>query len=110
MLPNGTNPPSPTLAKIDAALRLDALVETIEVRELRDVTLNPRDVTADGSYSLCKLLLAPAGNEDVGTFTGEELCRGDADTLGTSGDDSHFPLQFTHGSLSLRVHLRCWQM
>ena len=32
---------------INSALRLDALVETIEVGQVRDVALNARDVAAD---------------------------------------------------------------
>src|SRR5882757_7140602 len=47
--------------------------------------------------------MATASNENVSTLTGEEFCRGEPDTLSTSGNDSHFPLQFTHRAFSL-----CW--
>ncbi len=63
----------------------------IEVGQVRDIALNARDVAADGRYGFVKFLLATAGNEDVSTFTGEEFCRGEADTLRASGNDSHFP-------------------
>jgi hypothetical protein len=49
---------------------------------------------------LVQFLLATAGNENVSTFTGEEFCRGKADALRAPGNDSQFPLQFSHFILS----------
>src|ERR1700694_6285467 len=43
----------------------------------------------------------------MSTFTGEEFCRCEADTLSASGNDSHFPLQFTHSSFSPLVASIC---
>jgi hypothetical protein len=65
--------------------------------------LNASNIAADGRYGFFKFLLATASNKDMSTLTGEEFCRGEADTLSTAGNDSHFPLQFTHGAFSL-----CW--
>jgi hypothetical protein len=49
---------------------------------------------------LFKFLLATASNKNMSTFTGEEFCSGEADTLSAPGNDSHFPLQFAHFILS----------
>jgi len=48
ILPNGTNPPRRHCEEdINSASRFDALVETIEIGQVRRVALNARDVAAD---------------------------------------------------------------
>src|SRR5216684_1536759 len=61
---------------IDSPLHLrDGLVETIKVGQFGNVSLNARNVAADCLYGLVELLLATAGDEDVGTFSDEKFCR-----------------------------------
>ena len=87
---------------INSAFCSDVFIEAIKVNQVRDVAPNACDVAAYCSYCLFKLFLATAGNKNMSTLAGEELCRSEADTLGTASNDRHFPLQPTHGSLSQR--------
>src|ERR1700730_2729366 len=43
----------------------------------------------------------------MSAFAGKEFCCGEADTLSTASNDSHFPAQFTHSSFSLLVVSIC---
>ncbi len=78
------------------ALRLDRLVEAIEVSQLGDVALDAGDVVADGLHGVVKLLLAPSRDEDVGALFDKELRRGQADPFGGASDNGHFSLQLAH--------------
>src|SRR6266478_4963728 len=93
----------------------DGVVETIQVGQFGNVSLNARNVAADCPHGLIKLLLPTAHDEDIGTLSDEELCRSQPYPRRAAGDDRHFALQFAHGSSSpsllfllppLRVKLR----
>ncbi len=59
---------------IDSLLHLtDCLVETIQVGQLCDVSLNASYVAADCLHGLVEFLLATARDEDIGTLFDEEL-------------------------------------
>src|SRR6202171_6285623 len=88
---------------IDSLLHLgDGLVETIEVGQFGNVSLNARNVAADCLHGLVELLLATARDEDVGTLFDEKFCRSQPNPFRAPGDDGYFPLQLlTFG------HRRC---
>ena len=59
---------------IDSPLHLtDSLVETIQVGQFCDVSLNASHVAADCRHGLVESLLATARNEDIGPLLDEEL-------------------------------------
>src|SRR2546429_9339045 len=61
---------------IDSPIRLDDFVETINVGEFGNVSLNACNVLADCLHGLVEFLLATACDEDVGTFVNKQLsCR-----------------------------------
>src|SRR5258708_18129198 len=79
---------------IDSSLHLrDGLIEKIKVGQFGKVSLNARNVAADWLYGLVELLLATAGDEDVGTFSDEKFCRSQPNPFRAPGDDCDFPLQ-----------------
>src|ERR1700730_16105774 len=82
---------------IDSLPLLDCLVETIEVRQFGNVSLDTGDAAADRLHGLIEFLLATARNENVGTLLDEELGAGQADSRGAAGDNCHFALQLSHG-------------
>src|ERR1700755_1548456 len=78
---------------IDSPLRLDRLVETIEVGQLAmslwtPVTLLPIPFTASSS-SFWRL----ARDEDISTLFHEKLCRGEPYPGRTTSNHCYFPLQ-----------------
>src|ERR1700730_7274652 len=77
---------------IDSPLLLDGLVETIEVRQFGNVSLDTGDAAADRLHRRIAFLLATARNVDMGTLFDEELRAGKADPRGTAGDHRHFTL------------------
>src|SRR5580692_11888817 len=73
---------------IDSPLQLsDRLVKTIKVSQLGNVSLNSRNVDADCLHGLVEFLLAAAGDEDIGTLFGEELCRSQPNSFCPAGND-----------------------
>src|SRR6266436_4446489 len=80
----------------------DGVVETIQVGQFGNVSLNARNVAADCPHGLIKLLLATARDEDIGALSDEEFCRSKPYARRTAGDDSHFSLQLAHGRCSCR--------
>src|SRR6202795_2239296 len=83
---------------IDSPLHLrDGLVKTIKVSQLGNVSLNSRNVDADCLHGLVEFLLAAAGDEDIGTLFGEELCRSQPNPFCPAGDDSDLTFElFRH--------------
>ena len=79
---------------IDSSLSLDGLVETIEVGQAGNVSLNTSDIAADRLHGRVELFLTAARNEDVGTLSYEELCGGQPYPGCATGNDCHFSLQF----------------
>src|SRR5258708_13497193 len=79
---------------IDSSLSLDGLVETIEVGQSGNVSLNASDVVADRLHGHGELFLTAASNEDVGTFSYKELCCGQPYPACAPCDDCHFSLHF----------------
>ncbi len=53
---------------IDSSLSLDGLVETIEVGQSGNVSLNTSDVAADRLHGRVELFLTAARDEDVSTL------------------------------------------
>src|SRR5258708_40157916 len=78
---------------IDSSLRLDGLVETIEVGQSGNVSLNTSDVAADRLHGRVELFLTTARDEDVGTLSYEELCRSQSYPACATGDDCYFSLK-----------------
>jgi hypothetical protein len=58
---------------INSALLFDALVETIEIGQVRDVALNAGYVAAYGRYGFFEFLLATAGNKNISTLTAKRF-------------------------------------
>src|SRR6202051_3710624 len=79
---------------IDSSLSLDGLVETIEVVQSGNVSLNTSDVAADSLHGRVELFLTAARDEDVGTLFYEQLCSGQPYPGCATGNDCRFSLQF----------------
>src|SRR6266403_4083613 len=93
---------------IDPPLLLDRLVETIEVRQFGNVSLDTGDAAADRIHGLIEFLPATARNEDMSTLLDEELRAGQTDSRGAACDNCHFALQLSHGITRVddRVNLK----
>src|ERR1700693_1770401 len=79
----------------------DGLVEAIKVSQLGNVALNARNVCADCLYGLVELLLAAAGDEDIGTLFDEELCRSQPNPFCPAGNDGGLAFELFGHNLSL---------
>src|SRR5882762_3948402 len=78
----------------------DGLVKTIKVRQFGNVALNARNVCADCLHGLVELLLATAGDEDIGTLPHEKFCRSQPNPFCAASDDSDLAFElFRHSSL-----------
>jgi hypothetical protein len=77
---------------IDLSLRLHRLVESIEVLQFGNVSLNACDVAPNHLHGLVDLLLAAARYEDIGAFIDEPLRRRKAYSRGASGNHGHLSL------------------
>src|SRR5882672_1857684 len=66
----------------------NGLVKTVKVGEFGDVTLNARDIPANGLHGLVEFLLAAARDEDISSLFDEEFCRSQSNSLCASRDDS----------------------
>src|SRR6202140_4353117 len=87
---------------IDSPLHLsDGLVKTIKVSQLGNVSLNSRNVGADCLHGLVEFLLAPARDEDIGTFFDEKLCRSQSNPFRSACDESDLVFKL-FGHLLLR--------
>src|SRR5216683_5042437 len=74
---------------IDSPLHLsDGLVETIKVGQFGNVSLNARNIGANCLRGRVELLLATAGDEDIGTLPHEEFCRSQPNPFCAASDDS----------------------
>jgi len=73
---------------VDSPLYLgDGLVKTIKVSQFGNVSLNSRNVGADGLHGLIEFLLAATGDEDVGALSREKFCGSQPNPFGAAGDD-----------------------
>jgi hypothetical protein len=64
---------------------------------LGNVSLNSRNVGADGLHGLVELLLAAARDEDIGTLIDEKLCGSQPNPFRAAGDDSDLTFElFSH--------------
>ena len=61
---------------IDSSLCLDGLVETIKIGQFGNISLNAGNIAADCLHGLIEFILTTARDEDVSTFSDEELCCG----------------------------------
>src|SRR5713226_8861254 len=87
---------------IDSPLYLsDGLVKTIEVSQLGNVSLNARNIGADGLHGLVEFLLAAARNEDIGTLFDEKFCCSQPDPFSPAGDD---------GGLAFELFRHCFPL
>src|SRR6266851_9439678 len=76
----------------------DRLVKTIKVSQLGNVSLDSRNVGADGLHGLVEFLLAAACDEDIGTLFDEELCSSQPNPFCPAGDDGGLAFElFGHG-------------
>src|SRR5271155_3610705 len=85
---------------IESPLLPDCFVETIQIGQFGNVSLDAGDVAAYCLHRFIEFFLATAGNKDVGAFLDEELGGGQTDSRSASGDDCHFVLQPTHDPYS----------
>src|ERR1700726_314049 len=88
--PEGNKLPNPGVCEnnVDSPLHLrDGIVKTIKVSQLGNVSLNSRNVRADCLHGLVEFLLAAARDEDIGTLSHEELCRGQSNPFCPASDD-----------------------
>src|SRR5260370_909683 len=78
---------------IDSPLHLtDCLVETIQVGQFSDVSLNANHVASDCLHSLVEFLLATARDEEIGPLFYEELRCRQPYPLSAAGDECYFPV------------------
>src|ERR1700736_37595 len=75
---------------IDSPLLLDCLVETIEVCQFGNVSLDTGDAAANRLHGLIEFLLATTRNEDMGPLPDEELRARQADPRAAAGDNCDF--------------------
>src|SRR6202021_1640112 len=61
-------------ANIESSLRVNGPADAVEGGQSGNVSLNTSDVAADRLHGRFELFLTTAGDEDVGTFSYEELC------------------------------------
>src|SRR3977135_3933353 len=86
---------------IDSALHLsDGFVKTIKVSQLGNVSLNSRNVGADGLHGLVEFLLAAARDEDIGTLFDEKFCRSQPNPFCPAGDDGRLAFELFGHCLS----------
>src|SRR5271170_1776276 len=78
---------------VEFSFCFDGLIQTIEVGQAGNVSLNTGDVTADRLHSRVELFLTAARDEDVGTLSDEELCGSQPDPGCTAGNHCHLSLQ-----------------
>src|SRR5580692_131316 len=80
---------------IDPAFHLsDGRVKAIKVSEFGNISLNARNVAADGLDGFVELLLAAAGDEDVGALFDEKFCGSQPNSFGATGDDCGLAFEF----------------
>src|SRR5438132_5569741 len=86
---------------IDSPLHLrDGLVETIKVGQFGSVSLNARNIGADCLRGRVELLLATAGDEDIGTLPYEQFCRSQPNPFCAASNDSDLAFElFRHSFL-----------
>src|SRR5437660_7645786 len=74
---------------IDSPLHLrNSLVKAIKVSQSGNISLNARNIGADCLRGRVELLLATAGDEDIGTLPHEQFCRSQPNPFCATGDDS----------------------
>src|SRR6266566_2962245 len=78
---------------IDSPIRLDDFVETINVREFGNVSLNACNVLADCLHGLVEFLLATARDEDIGTLFDEKFSSSQPNAFCAAGDDSRLAFE-----------------
>src|SRR5260370_7820873 len=86
---------------IDLSLRLDGLVESIEVRQFGDVPANTCNVAADRLHGLVEFLFAATRYEDVSVLFDEPLRCGETYSRGASANHRPFSLHLPHSLHSL---------
>src|ERR1700731_299560 len=93
------------------------LVKTIKVGQFGNVSLNSRNVSANGLHGLVEFLLSAAGDEDVGTLFDEKLCGSQPNPFGAAGYDGDLAIElFRHLYVSVIAELsrtflnRCFQI
>jgi hypothetical protein len=74
------------------SLRLHGFVETIEVPQFGDVSLNSGNVAADHLHGLFEFLLPATCYEDVGAFIDKSLGRRETYSCGAAGNHGHLAL------------------
>ena len=67
----------------------------IEIAELRDVSLNPGHVFPDFFHCRSKLAVTATGDENVGAFACEPLCRRQPDAAIATGDERDLSFELT---------------
>src|SRR4030095_14103489 len=79
---------------IDSPIRLDDFIETINVGQFGNVSLNACNVLADCLHGLVEFLLATACDEDIGTFVNKQLSCREPYPTAPSRDDAILPSSF----------------
>src|SRR5579863_9861664 len=92
---------------LDSTVSLDGLVETIEVGQSGNVSLNASNVAADRLHGRVELFLTAARDEDVGALFYEQLCSGQPYPGCATGNDCHFSLQLLIFRHRLFPHSAC---
>src|SRR4029077_20357652 len=79
---------------IDSPIRLDDFVETINVGQFGNVSLNAGDVAADCLHGVVEFLLATARDEHIGAFVNKQLSCREPDPTAPSRDDRNLTFEF----------------
>src|SRR5260370_31067616 len=72
----------------------DDFVETIQVGQFSNVSLDPGNIVADGLHSRVQFLLAAARDKDISPLVDEDLRCGEPYPFGAAGDDCDLSTQF----------------
>jgi hypothetical protein len=75
-------------------LRLDRIVEPVEIGQISGIALHAGNVLADLLHGRVQLLLAAPGDEDIGAFLDKQLGSPESHPRCRSGDDCDFSLKF----------------
>src|SRR5580700_9941961 len=81
-------------------LFLDDGIEPIQIRQVRDVSLDAKDISAEAFYGGIKFSLPPASDDHLSAFAEKAFGGGKAETGGSTSYKRDFSIQFTHAVFS----------
>src|SRR5260370_28883054 len=71
-------------------LFLDGGIEPVQIRQVRDVSLDAKDIPAEAFYGGIKFSLSPAGDDHVSAFAEKAFSSCKAEARGSSSNKRYF--------------------